>query len=300
MNLLVTGAFAWTPAELNNLQANGHSVVFMQHENAQLPCSADWVEGIVGNGIFLHHSIEQFSALRFIQLTSAGFDRVPMDYIHAHRIRICNARGVYSIPMAEFALGGVLQLYKRSSFFRHNQAMHIWEKHRSLLELYEKRVCIVGCGSVGNECAKRFRAFGCYVTGVDIKPYQSEMYERMLSIEHIDDALAVADITVLTLPYSEQTHHLINAQRFAAMKTGAVIVNIARGAIIDTGSLVDALQAHLGGAVLDVFDCEPLREDSPLWEMENVVISPHNSFVGDGNHGRMLELIMANLRDHAQ
>lgn len=104
MNLLVTGAFAWTEDELNKLKQLGHEVIFMQQEKDKLPCSPEWVEGIIGNGIFLSHPIEQFTSLYYIQLTSVGFDRVPMDYVKTHNIQIHNARGVYSIPMAEFAI----------------------------------------------------------------------------------------------------------------------------------------------------------------------------------------------------
>lgn len=295
MNLLVTGAFDCTEKELNMLRERGYEVVFMQQEKSPLPCDAAWVEGIIGNGIFLSHPIEQFTSLRYIQLTSAGFDRVPMDYVNAHGIEIHNARGVYSIPMAEFALCGVLQLYKQSRYFYENQKARKWEKHRGLTELYGKQVCIVGCGSVGTECAKRFKAFGCSLIGVDIKPYKNELYDSMLPLNSLDEALMQADVTVLTLPLTEDTRRLINEDRFTAMKHGAMLVNIARGAIIDTDALIVALNTHLGGAALDVFEEEPLHESSPLWDMENVIITPHNSFVGDGNHARMLDVIMKNL-----
>lgn len=300
MNLLVTGAFNWSENELNNLRELGHNVVFMQQEKSPLPCDAAWVEGIVGNGIFLSHPIEEFTSLKYIQLTSAGFDRVPMDYVNANGIEIYNARGVYSIPMAEFAVSGVLQIYKQSGYFYENQKAHKWDKHRGLLEIFGKNVCIVGCGSVGNECAKRFGAFGCRVIGVDITPYSNDLYEDMLSLDRLSEALGRADVTVLTLPLSDATHHLINADRFAEMKRGSVLVNIARGGIVDTEALISALSENLGGAVLDVFEEEPMSEDSALWNFENVILTPHNSFVGDGNHARMLDVIMNNLERAAK
>ena len=170
MKLLITGAWNCTNDQLNQIESMGHSVLFMQNEKDVLPCAYEEVEGVVCNGLFLSHPIEKFSNLRFIQLTSAGFDRVPMEYVKTHGIEIHNARGVYSIPMAEFALCGVLQLYKQSRFFLENQKQGRWEKHRGILELYGKTVCIVGCGNVGTECAKRFQAFGCNVLGVDLFP----------------------------------------------------------------------------------------------------------------------------------
>lgn len=291
MKLLVTGALKCLPSDIILFESLGHKVIFMQDEKGELPCNAEEIEGVICNGLFLHHPIEQFKNLEFIQLTSAGNDRVPMDYVKEHNIKIFNARGVYSIPMAEFALGGVLQLYKQSRFFYNNQKKHTWEKHRELLELSGKKVCIVGCGSVGNECAKRFKAFGCSVTGVDIAPYQNEQYDIMLPLEKLDFVLEGADIVVLTLPLTEETHHLFDKTKFEKMKNGAILVNISRGATVDTKAMIDALDTKLGGAVLDVFEEEPLGEDSPLWDMENVIITPHNSFVGEGNKRRIFECI---------
>ena len=189
MNLLVTGAWSDGKNCIAELEAMGHTVIFMQYEKDELPCSYEWVEGVICNGLFLTHPIEKFTNLRYIQLTSAGFDRVDVDYIKSHGIEIHNARGVYSIPMAEFALCGVLQLYKQAAFFRENQRNHLWEKHRGLLELAGKKVLIVGCGSVGNECAKRFKAFDCTITGVDLYPREDSLYSEIMPLDQFDEAL---------------------------------------------------------------------------------------------------------------
>lgn len=294
MNLLVTGAFDCTEKELNMLRERGHEVVFMQHEKSPLPCDAAWVEGIIGNGIFLSHPIEQFTSLRYIQLTSAGFDRVPMEYVRKHNIEIHNAGGVYSIPMAEFAICGVLQLYKQSRFFYKNQNENKWEKHRELLELYGKTVLIVGCGSVGTECAKRFSAFGCNVIGVDLYPKEDKNYNRMVALDLLDTEISDADIVVLTLPLTDETYHLFNDKRLKRLRSNAILVNISRGAVIDTVALIEILP-NICGAVLDVFEEEPLPQNNPLWNMENVIITPHNSFVGDGNRNRLNNMIISNL-----
>ena len=297
MNLLVTGAFAWTEDELNKLKQLGHEVIFMQQEKDKLPCSPEWVEGIIGNGIFLSHPIEQFTSLYYIQLTSVGFDRVPMDYVKTHNIQIHNARGVYSIPMAEFAICGVLELYKQSCFFMKNQEEHQWEKHRGLMELSGKTVCIVGCGSVGTECAKKFKALGCKVIGIDRFPYVSEYFEEMYSLSELEEYLIISDVVVLTLPLTEETYHIIDADKLEKMKKGAILVNIARGAVVDAEALVSAVKNRLAGALLDVFEEEPLNETDLLWDTENVIKTPHNSFVGDGNHQRMLGVIFRNLEE---
>ncbi len=287
MKLLVTGAWNCTQEQLNSLVALGHDVIFLQNEKDKIPCVYEEVEGVICNGLFLYHDIAKFTSLKFIQLTSAGFDRVPMDYVQEQGIKIYNARGVYSIPMAEFAISGVLQLYKQSKFFYRNQEKHEWNKHRGLLELYGKTVCIVGCGSVGTECAKRFAAFGCKVVGVDLFPREDKHYEKMYGLSALNEELSIADIVVLTLPLTDETRYLMNEERFAVMKNGSVLVNIARGAVVETQALLKALDEKLFGAVLDVFEEEPLSADNQLWTKENIILTPHNSFVGEGNGERL-------------
>lgn len=294
MNLLVTGAWQQAVNYLEQLKKE-HKVVFMQWENGELPCEYEWIEGIIGNGIFLSHSIEKFEKLSYIQLTSAGYDRVPMDYVKEHHIEIYNARGVYSIPMAEFAICGVLQLYKQARIFSNNQKNHQWIKHRGLLELNEKSVCIIGCGSVGTECAKRFSAFGCHVVGIDLYPGENQYYQKILHLNMLDTVLPEMDIIVLTIPLTKETHYLINNSRLEKLKEGAVLVNVARGAVVDIVALENNLD-HLGGAVLDVFEEEPLSKENKLWDREDVILTPHNSFVGENNQKRLSKIIMENLK----
>ena len=296
MNLLITGAWQQAKEYIPTIESKGHQVQFLQFERDELPCEYEWVEGIIGNGIFLSHPIEKFVNLKYIQLTSAGFDRVPMDYVKEHGIEIYNARGVYSVPMAEFAVAGVMELYKKMRFFYENQKKHNWEKHRGLLELFGKTVVIVGCGDVGTECSKRFRAFGCTVIGVNRTVRKNEVFDRIVPLTDIETVLPEADLVVLTVALTEETRHLMNAERLKLLKSSTVIVNIARGRVVDTNALIDCLP-NLGGAVLDVFEEEPLNTASPLWDMENVIITPHNSFAGDGNDKRMRDVICSNLEE---
>lgn len=298
MNILVTGSWQYAKANIENLEIMGHNVIFMQYENGDLPCDYIWVEAVICNALFLYHPIDNFDNLKYIQLTSAGFDRTPMDYVKNHNIEIYNARGVYSIPMAEFAVSGVLQLYKNAKFFLQNKQNKEWIKNRDLLELYHKNVCIVGCGSVGTECAKRFKAFGCKVYGVDLFIRQDENYDEINHLNILDDILPKSDIVVLTLPLTDNTYHIIDRDKFMKFKDDSVLVNIARGAILDTDALISALDCKLYGAVLDVFEDEPLSEKSKLWEFNNVVLTPHNSFVGDHNNQRLSNLILKNLYNY--
>lgn len=296
MKLLVTGAWGNASEQLNNLKALGHDVVFMQNEKDDLPCSPFDIEGVICNGLFLYHDIDEFSSLKYVQLTSAGFDRVPMDKINSRGIKIFNARGVYSIPMAEYAVWGVLSLYKKAKTFNANQSQNKWDKQREIFELYGKTVLIVGCGNVGLECAKRFRAFGTNLIGVDLEERQDDVIGKVYKISDIDKALNIADVVVLTLPLTELTKGLFDRTRFSQMKDGSVLVNIARGQIVEENAMLEALDTKLYGAVLDVFNEEPLSSSSPLWQKENVIITPHNSFVGEGNGERLTDVIYKNLK----
>lgn len=297
MKLLLTGAVTWTEQQINELKNLGNEIIYIQDERIPLneqEVDLARIEAVVCNGLFLYNNIADFKNLKYIQLTSAGFDRVPMGYINEHNIEIHNARGVYSIPMAEFVISSVLQIYKQTCFFYENQKSRIWKKHRNVEELYDKAVCVVGCGSVGIECAKRFKAFGCHVTGVDLYPRTDENFEEMVGLEIFETVLSRCDVVVLSLPLTDKTRYLMNASKLRLLKQGTVLINIARGAVLDTEALIKVLP-HLRGVVLDVFEEEPLAEDSPLWGMNNVVITPHNSFVGEGNRERLQNLILNNI-----
>lgn len=294
MNVLVTGAFQLNSEELAALESAGHRVFV--HPDERIPVEQpERYEAVVCNGLFLHSPIERFTSLRLIQLTSAGLDRVPLGYVRAHSIELHNAAGVYSVPMAEFAIGGILQLYKQSRFFAANQAQHKWEKHRGLLELSGKRACILGCGDVGREIAKRLKAFGCHVTGVNRTVRVLPDFDAVLPLDALPDAAAVCDILICCIALTPKTRSIVSEEIFDCLHDGAVFVNVARGALADEAALTKWLQ-NGGRAVLDVFEEEPLPETSPLWDMEDVVLTPHNSFVGDGNRERMWQTIKENLK----
>lgn len=286
MHLLITGAWSEAEKHFSQLQELGYEISFLQQESDPLPCDPEWVEGVICNGLFLHHPIEAFPRLRYIQLTSAGFDRVPMEYVREKGIEIHNARGVYSIPMAEFAIGGVLSIYKGFAQFHRQQEQHIWMKNRELRELAGKKVVIVGCGDVGAECAKRFHAFGTDVTGVNRTVKAIDGFDRVVPLEALCQEIRGADVVVVTVALTRETIGLVKA---CQLKQDAILVNISRGPIVDLKGMACA-------AVLDVFDEEPLAVESPLWDADKVLITPHNSFVSEGNAFRLSNLIMDHLK----
>lgn len=296
MKLLLTGAFKYTNEQIEYLKSLGNEVVFVQDEREKIGFDVSDIEGVICNGLFLYNKIEQFKSLKYIQLTSAGFDRVPLDYINDHKIKIYNARGVYSVPMAEFALTGILQLVKQSRFFYENQKQHMWEKSRTLGELSGKTALIVGAGNIGTEVAKRLNAFDMTVIGVDICNNEKLYFDNVELLSELDEYLKIADVVVLTLPLMDSTRGMFDKTKFELMKENSIFVNLARGPLVVENDLIDLLEQKLiGGAVLDVFDVEPLEKNSPLWDMKNVILTPHNSFVGENNNKRMFKVIVENL-----
>ena len=290
MNILITGAWDVAKQHISEIEKMGHKVVFLQQEKDNLPCSYEWVEGVICNGLFLHHPLSRFLNLRYIQLTSAGYDRVPMDEVERSNIEIHNARGVYSIPMAELAVTGVLDIYKGMYRFREQQKRHEWVKNRQIRELAGSKVVIVGCGSVGTECAKRFKSFECQVIGIDVIVRNDSNFDAIKDLQELSAEAVNADVMILTLPLTSETRGIIDERILSSFK--GILVNIARGGVVDQS----ALEVWKGAAVLDVFENEPLEEGSPLWDKEDTIVTPHNSFVGNGNAERLRKLILMNLQ----
>ncbi len=299
MKLLMTGAFNCTEEQKVNIENLGCEIMFHKMENEPLNEDMFTADGVICNGLFLHNDIDNFPNLKFIQLTSAGLDRVPVERINEKGIVLKNARGVYSVPMAEWAISGVLALYKNLDKFLENQKNYSWIKERNIREMSGDSVLVVGCGSVGTECAKRFKAFGMKVLGADIFNCQNDIYDEFYLIDDINTALNKADVVILTLPLTEETKYFFDKDRFVHFKDGAILVNIARGAVINEKDMIENLKiGKLGGAVLDVFETEPLNENSEMWEMTNVIITPHNSFVSSKNQERLFNVVYKNVREY--
>lgn len=297
MKTLITGALHATASDLSELKALGLETTLQQDEQSPVLSPAQY-EAVICNSLFLYHDISQFTNLRIIQLTSAGLDRVPMDYVLSHGIRLYNAAGVYSIPMAEWTIMRILELYKKSGELSRNQQQHLWKKDMSWLSLAGKTACIIGFGAYGQETAKRLKAFGVRILCVNRTRRGSDLFDQYYPLEKINTALSEADIVIMALGLADETKGIIDAARFDAMKQGTIFLNAARGSLVDEAALCRALErGQLAGAALDVFETEPLPDDSPLWTQRNVLLSPHNSFVSEQNHEKLIKLVKGNLKD---
>lgn len=296
MNLLLTGAFPYTEEQLNKIKSIGYNITYIKEERHKLDIDLAIFDVVVCNSLFLYNDINLFSNLKYIQLTSAGFDRVPLEHVKEKGIIINNAKGVYSIPMAEWVILKILEIYKKSKVFYENQKNHIWEKQRDILELTDKNALIIGFGNVGEEIAKRLKAFNAKVIAADIREVESIYIDEFVSMDTLNKTLSKADIVILTLPLNQKTKKIVDKDFIKLLKNNSILINVARGGVINESDLISNIRRNkFLGVVLDVFEEEPLCEKSELWDLTNVIITPHNSFVSNKINDRMFSLIREKL-----
>jgi phosphoglycerate dehydrogenase-like enzyme len=237
--------------------------------------------------------------LRWIQGTSAGIGGLLERTGLAKTSIICTtAAGVHGAPLAEFALLGLLYFAKDMPGLARHQAARHWERHATGL-LRGSRVLLVGLGGVGREVARLLDAAGVEVYGVTrrVDGDRAPGVSRQLTDSQIAKVLPDVDALVLACPLTERTRHLIGARELAMLRPGAVIVNLSRGQVIDEDALVEALVAgRIAGACLDVFETEPLPPASPLWAMDNVIISPHSASTVAAENDLLTDLFIDNIR----
>jgi len=300
MRILMARCAGFTPEMLEAIRKLGLEPVFLPGENGQpgdeektYDMDFSDIDAVICYRFFNYNDISRLPRLKYIHTTSHGIDHMPMDYIRSHGITLCDARGVYGVPMAEYALSAVLQLYKSAPLLSAQQRAHRWKHPAEVRELGGRQVTILGTGSVGTECAGRFTAMGCRCVGLCRHPGgMAAGFAQQRSIGELDAVLPETDILLITLPLTEETRGLMDARRFALLKEGAVLVNIARGPIVDEAAMLSALQSgRLSGAAADVFDVEPLPADSPLWDAPNLILTPHSSFIGEHNPQRFFDLV---------
>jgi phosphoglycerate dehydrogenase-like enzyme len=231
--------------------------------------------------------------LRWVQNMGAGVERVMLPEL-PRRVRVTRVAGIFGPWIAEYVLGWCLWLTQRTELFRIQQRERCW-RQVDPLRLHGATLCVVGLGDIGRTIAASARAFGMRVLGVSRSGGKIPEAERVYKTREIRNAIAGADFVALTVPLTEATRGLIGAAELAAMKPSAWLINIARGPVVDEAALLDTLRAHrLGGAVLDVFDEEPLPRSHPLWALDRVVITPHIS--GPSTPGEIAPIFNDNLR----
>jgi phosphoglycerate dehydrogenase-like enzyme len=236
--------------------------------------------------------------LRFIQLVTAGYDG-PQAHGVPPGVVVANAGESWSPAVAEHGMALLLALVKRLPDAIDNQSRHAWDRRHAefMGSLEGQTLAIVGFGSIGREFARRARAFGMYIVGLSRSPRSDPLADEVQPVSALKAVLARADAILLALPYSKDTHHIIGADELAICKTGAILINLARGGLVDPVALVAALKSgRLGAAGIDVTEPEPPSADDPLWNAPNLIITPHVSGAnGPVGRNRLAEFVGANV-----
>ena len=238
--------------------------------------------------------------LRWLHLGFAGIDSPRFGGLLDRGVRLSNSPGAAAEPIAHSAMAGLLSLARRLPYFAAQQREHVYQRlprEEIPPDLSAQTLVIYGLGTIGGELARLARAFGLHVIGVRRSPRSAkDAVDELVHPDQLDDVLPRADWLAVTANLTAETRGAISAERLALLPRGAHVLNVARGAIIDEAALTDALQSGaLAGAYLDVFAVEPLPEDSPLWDLPNVLVSPHNSWAALGNPERARRIFLHNL-----
>ncbi|MBU5592337.1 phosphoglycerate dehydrogenase [Clostridium sp. MSJ-4] len=287
--------------QVEKIKDLGYHIIFKKEEGLTYDKELEEVEALICYNPFETLDIKEMKNLKWIQLSSVGIDQLPKDKVIEEDILVTNNRGGYSIPMGEWIVLNILELYKKRMDVFKNRMNKKWKMDTSILELYGKTVGFIGTGTIAQEGAKRLQGFGIKAIGMNTDGRDVQYFDKCYKKEEINKMLSISDVVVVTIPYTKDTHHLLNKERLQVIKDNAVIINVARGSIIDEKSLIEELnKGRFMGAALDVFETEPLPKDSELWDMNNVIITCHNSWMSEERNNRRFDTVYENLKRYSK
>ncbi|NJN81435.1 MAG: D-2-hydroxyacid dehydrogenase [Caldilineaceae bacterium] len=273
---------AWTPDELTEAIADAHVLVV--------------------SGFWRNELLELAPKLRFIQSIGAGYDQFPLDELRSRGIRLASAAGVNRNAVSEHALALMLAFTRQLNSGFANQQQRIWrgmigDYNRREDELAGKTMLLVGLGGIGGRIAKLAKAFDMHVVAVKRNPATAGgPADEIFATDQLTTLLPRADFLVLACPLTPETEKLIGAKELAAMKPTAYLINVARGGVVDEAALIHALQEQsIAGAGLDVTIQEPLPADSPLWTMDNVILTPHTAGETRRYEENVIDILVENI-----
>jgi len=239
--------------------------------------------------------ILQLRSVKWMQTFNAGLERPFYRAIFDQGTRISKSNA-QAIAIAEYVVANVLAVFQGVFERKVHQDLHRWQK-TSFRELWQTRWLLVGFGNIGREIAVRVKGFDCKVTAVRRTPTRHPDADAIITLADLPAHLPQADVVVLACALNENTRKVADKKFFQAMQKGSVFVNIARGGLVDQEALIAALQSGTPRyAVLDVFDPEPLPQDSPFWGLDNTIVTPHSSYAGAGTNRRGDLLFVENFR----
>ncbi|WP_436934729.1 D-2-hydroxyacid dehydrogenase [Halovenus marina] len=242
--------------------------------------------------------VRQSEQLRYFACRSAGTNHLPMEELEERNVVVTNGSGVYGVQAAEHAVCSMLMFARRSQYGFRRQEDREWQHYQAAGEVTGSTVTVLGLGSIGQTVVERLQGFDVHTIGARYTPSKGGPTDEVIGFDRdeIQDALSRSDYLVVACPLTDATEGLIDTAELAALPSSAVLVNVARGGIVDTDALVRSLRWNqLRGAALDVTDPEPLDRSHPLWEFENVIITPHMAGSSPKLWERMADILTRNV-----
>ena len=247
--------------------------------------------------------LKQIPNLEFVQLNSAGTNGYA-DNPKFPNVLLANASGAYGIAISECILAGILTLLKHIPNYIQNQKEHTWKDEGNVKSIYGSNILVLGLGDIGKEFSKRAYAMGAKITGIKRNIQEKPEYiDKLCTMDSLYDELETADIIVSSLPGSKSTYHLLDEKALKHIKKHPIFVNVGRGTLIESSILEKALKEKIfSAAYIDVTDPEPLNKDSSLWDLDNLIITPH---VTGGYHleetlNRIVQISAANIKNYCE
>ena len=290
--------------EFDQIRELGYEVLFSKEGkkstlNQMSQEELESIDVLVTYNSFDTLDISKMKNLKFIQLASTGFDQVPKEKVLNRDIIISNNKGGYSIPISEWIVFNVLQIYKNSKSFYKKQENKIWQQDFSIEEIYGKRIGFLGTGTIACETAKRLKAFGVEIWGCNTDGRSVKYFDKCVPKEEMNELLKNSDVVISTIPGTKETERMINKDKFTIMKNGSVFINVGRGKVVNEEDLFE-YSSKFRGIALDVFENEPLSIDNKLWGLDNIIITPHNAWVSQQSDTRHFNLFYNNLKKYME
>lgn len=285
--------------QLKKIKSLGYEIIRISESKIKNCEEVDDADILVTYNPFKRLDISKMKNLKYIMLTSVGFDQLPKEKVIKQNIQVTNNRGGYSISMSEWIVMCILEIYKKSKMLYKQQQDKVWHMDFGISELYGSRIGFLGTGTIAVEAAKRLNGFGVEIWGYNTNGREVEYFDRCFGKNQINEIFKNCDVVVSTMPCTENTIGMIDKDKFELMKQGSSFINVGRGKIVNEEDLIKYLDKFKGVA-LDVFEQEPLPKESPLWDADNVIVTPHNCWVSDKNDIRVEKLMYSNLKKYKE
>lgn len=298
MRKKVLFTFGFKKEDKEFIESLGYEIYEENEKDLYFKDYMEEVEALVCYNPFTTLDIRKMKKLKWIQLSSIGVDQLAQfkSYIEENNIVVSNNKGGYSIAIGEWIVLNILEIYKKRKEVYKNKENRKWKLIYNMPEIYGKTIGFIGTGSLALEAAKRLQGFGATIVGLNTDGTNREYFNYCYKNDDIEKMMPICDVVVVTIPYTKETYKFIDERKLALMKKDSILINVARGEVIDEYALYKYLkEKKIKAAALDVFDKEPLPVDNKLWELDNVIITAHNSWLTKETFDRRWNFYKGNL-----